>query len=334
MHAIPNEEIIIPWEADFMEYWMTNFYDMWMEESYEDVKEDYQKHPEKYYSFLIGIDREEFRYLNSVMENKVKESDFLEGNACILYENTLGLDFEKVKGKRVSYYLSDNPGKVCQMAIEGMANDSYYANLLGTAPTLIVSDKFLKGISENPYISKVSIQYRQEYDMEAEGRLKGLMEASKNKKDFSYSSKIEELQMVKKAQGNMMGIGMGIVLLLAFIGIMNYVNTSVSNIQSSQMELSIMESIGMSQAQLRKLLIWEGFFYALMVLIFAMTVGLSITYYLYQSMNYRNIPFWMPALPMLAAVFVVMLLCILVPLMGYRQMEQKETLVERIRRVE
>ena len=334
MHPILNEEIIIPWEEDFVEYWMTNFYDMWMEESYEDVKEDYQKHPEKYYSFLVGIDREEFRYLNSAIGNKVKEADFLEGNACILYENTLGLDFEKVKGKRVSFYLSDNPERNCQMAIEGMSNDSYYANLLGTTPTLIVSDKFLKGISDNPYVSKVSIRYRREYDTEAEDRIKGLIEASKEKKDFSYNSKIEELQMVKKAQGNMMGIGMGIVLLLAFIGIMNYVNTSVSNLQSSQMELSVMESIGMSQAQLRKLLIREGLLYALMALIFAMTAGLSVTYYLYQSMNYRGIPFWMPVIPVMAAVFVVMLLCILVPLIAYRQIEQKESLVERIRRFE
>lgn len=331
IHPILNEEIIIPWEADFIEYWMTNFYDMWMGESYEDVKEDYQKHPGKYYSFLIGIDRKEFRYLNSVMENKVKEADFLAGKTCILYENTLGLDFKRVRGKKVSYYLSDHHSQTCQMTIQGMVNDSYYANLLGTTPTLIVSNQFLKGISKNPYISKVSIQYRQEYDMGAEGRIKGLIEASKDKKDFSYSSKIEELQMVKRAQGNMMEIGMGIVLLLAFIGIMNYVNTSVSNLQSSQMELSVMESIGMSQVQLRKLLVREGFLYALMALVFAVTAGLSITYYLYQSMNYRGIPFQVPVMPVLAAVFVIMLLCIMVPLIAYRRMEQKETLVERIR---
>lgn len=92
-----------------------------------------------------------------------------------------------------------------------------------------------------------------------------------------------------------------------------------------------MESIGMSQVQLRKLLVREGFLYALMALVFAVTAGLSITYYLYQSMNYRGIPFQVPVMPVLAAVFVIMLLCIMVPLIAYRRMEQKETLVERIR---
>lgn len=255
----------------------------------------------------------------------------MEGKACILYENALGLDFKRVKGKQVSYYLSDNPGKSCQMTIQGMVNESYYANLLGTTPTLIVSDTFLKGISENAYISRVSIQYRQEYDKKAEERIKGLIDASKDKKDFSYSSKIEELERVKKAQGNMMGIGMAIVLLLAFIGIMNYINTSISNLQGSQMELSVMESIGMSQNQLRKLLFREGCLYAGMALIFTMTIGLAVTYFLYRSMNYRRIAFQIPVLPILAAVFVVLLLCIMVPWAAYRQMERRESLVERIR---
>ena len=115
---------------------------------------------------------------------------------------------------------------------------------------------------------------------------------------------------------------------------MNYVNTSVSNLQASQMELSVMESIGMTQKQLQKLLVREGVLYAVSALLFAATIGLFITYCLYQSMNYRQIPFEVPVLPVLAAVFMVLLLCIVVPLLAYWRLERKETLVERIRGVE
>lgn len=334
IHPILNEEIVIPWEADFMDYWMTSFYDMWMGESYEDIKADYQKNPEKYYSFLVGIDKQEFGYLNLTLGNAVKEADFLEGKACILYENALALDPRKVEGKQVSYYPLDNPNQICRMQIQGMVDDSYYANLLGSAPTLIVSNTFLKKIAKQPYISKVSLQYEQEYDEETEGRMMNLMKSSNYKKDFSYSSKLEELKMVRKAQGNMMGIGMGLTLLLAFIGLMNYVNTSVGNLQSSQMELSVMESIGMTRRQLRKVLVWEGFLFAVSTIFFAMSIGLAITYYLYQSMNYRGIPFHIPVLPVLAAVLVVILMCVTVPLIAYWKLEQGEILVERIRRFE
>ena len=43
-------------------------------------------------------------------------------------------------------------------------------------------------------------------------------------RDVSYESKIEEMENVKKAQGNMKGVGIGITLILAFIGLMNYIN--------------------------------------------------------------------------------------------------------------
>lgn len=334
VYPVYNEEIVIPWQAEFIDYWMTNFYDMWMQEAYDDVKEDYQKHPEKYYSFLVGIDKDAFRYLNFTMENTVAEKDFLEGKACILYDNMLGLDFEKVNGQKISYYLKDNPKQRYQMTMQGITNDTHYANLLGTPPTLIVSSTFLKEITKNPYISKVGIEYEREYDEEAEDKIKDLMDDSSYKKDFSYSSKIEEVKTVEKAQGNMMRIGIGLALLLAFIGIMNYVNTSVSNLQASQMELSVMESIGMTQKQLQKLLVREGVLYAVSALLFAATIGLFITYCLYQSMNYRQIPFEVPVLPVLAAVFMVLLLCIVVPLLAYWRLERKETLVERIRGVE
>ena len=41
------------------------------------------------------------------------------------------------------------------------------------------------------------------------------------------TSKIEDADEIEKAQGNMPQVGIGIVLILAFIGIMNYMNTNV-----------------------------------------------------------------------------------------------------------
>ena len=63
---------------------------------------------------------------------------------------------------------------------------------------------------------------------------------------------------VKEAQGNMMEIG--IVLILALIGITNYINTFIGNIRSHTAELSIMKSIGMTEKQMKNMLVLEGFF--------------------------------------------------------------------------
>lgn len=331
VHPIVNVQIVMPWDADFLEYWMREFYDMWMDADYD--RADYQQHPEKYASFLVGIDEQQFETLNATLEQPMDKADFLAGKVCIVFENGLQLDKTKTIGKPVSFSL-DGQGdtdQVFQMTIQGLTDDTYYANLLGTVPTLIVSDRFVKGIVDHPYVSKVSVLYQEEYDQATETDIMGMIQASPYQKDFNYNSKIESMEEVKAAQGNMMGIGIGIALVLAFIGMMNYLNASVGNIQSRQVELSVMESIGMTGKQVKQLLIREGLLYVGASLVMTFTLGLGVTYVLYQSMNYRGIPFTVPILPIAAAILLIALLCIAIPLAAYRSVEKNGSLVERIR---
>ena len=74
---------------------------------------------------------------------------------------------------------------------------------------------------------KTSIKYHKEYDRYTEQEILALLEENDNAKDFSWESKIEDADEIEKAQGNMPQVGIGIVLILAFIGIMNYMNTNV-----------------------------------------------------------------------------------------------------------
>lgn len=330
IHPIVNAQIVVPWEPDFADYWMWEFYDMWMDDDYD--REDYQQHPEKYCSFLVGIDKQEFECLNATLEQPIDEADFLAGNTCILFMNWLKLDKEKMIGKPISFYLDGQKDQVFQMTIQGGTEDTYYANMLGTTPTMIVSDSFVKDIVENPYMSKVRVKYQEEYDEATEQDILHMIESSPYHRDFNHESKLEALKEVKQAQGNMMGIGIGIALVLAFIGMMNYMNASVGNIQSRQVEFATMESIGMTGKQVRQLLICEGLLYAGTSFATVLTIGLGVTYILYQSMNYRGIPFTVPILPITAAALLMTLLCIVIPLTAYRSMERRGSIVERIRR--
>ena len=188
----------------------------------------------------------------------------------------------------------------------------------------------LREFTEEPFVYKVSLRYRQEYDSGAEEEVLSIIRESAYPKDISRESKLEELKRVKKAQGNMMEVGLGIVLILALIGIMNYVNTLVGNIRSREVELSVLESIGMTGKQARRMLVLEGLLFAGGSLCVTWTAGLAVTYYLYQSMNYRDIPFRIPMLPVSAAMVSVVLVCAAVPLISYHSMEKKGSVVERI----
>lgn len=335
VHEMTNTMAVVPWEKDFAEPWMKEMYDMWFGESYEDIAEDYKAHPEKYYAYLTGIDEEEFEYLNSTLENPVDEKEFREGKCCILYRNTLDFDMKKLDGKHVTCYLyGDSKDREHTFDIAGLTDNTYYANLVGTMPTMIVSDTFLKSITAEPVVSQASIRYKEEYDEDLEAEIKAMLDESPGADDFSYESKIDDMKRIRATQGNMMGIGVGIVLILALIGLMNYVNTVSGNIQSRQMELAVMESVGMTEKQVKKMLIREGILFAVSSLVLTATAGLGITYMIYQFMNYMQIPFAVPVLPVLGMSIFILIVCAVIPLAAYRLLTGKKSVVERIRSTE
>lgn len=330
-HPVVFAEITVPWEPDFAEMWMKEFYAKWMSIPYGKEKEKYQKHPENFGSSLIGIDEQEFDYLNNNNKWKINKEDFLSGKACIIYRNSLDLSDTDITGKKVTCALYENPQKTKTFTVEGVTDESYYTALLGCPPTIIVSSKVVKTFAKKWFTLKTSVKYKKEYDRNTEKEILTLLKTNENANDFSWDSKIEEADEIKDAQGYMPQVGMGIALILAFIGIMNYINTFVVNVQSRMTELSIMESIGMTPKQLIGMLVREGILYAGGAWLVTLTAGMGVTYFLYESMNYRGIPFSIPIRSFLFALIISILICTIVPIVTWLILEKKGSLVERIK---
>ena len=323
---------VIPWEPEVSDVWMREFYETWMDIPYENDLEEYKNHPENFASALIGITEEDFRALNQELKAPVDETSFLNGETCILYRNGLfDLDEKKMIGKNILCGEYENPENTRSFKIVALTDINDYTALLGYPPTMIVIDKAVSSFAKEPIIFKVGIQYEKAFDERAEATVENILRKSPNASDFSWESKIGQAEIVEKAQGHMAEIGFGIVAILAVIGIMNYINTSVGNIQSRRKEISIMESVGMSEHQVRKMLVWEGIFYTGGVMLLTLTVGLGITYAIYQSVNYMGAAFWFPMVPFFIACILLLTICIAVPLLAYKQMEKSGSLVERIR---
>ena len=323
---------VIPWEPEVSDVWMREFYETWMDIPYENDLEEYKNHPENFASALIGITEEDFRALNQELNTPVDETSFLKGETCILYRNGLfDLDEKKVIGKNILCGEYENPENTRSFEIVALTDINDYTALLGYPPTMIVIDKAVSSFAKEPIIFKVGIQYEKEFDERAEAAVENILRKSPNASDFSWESKIGQAEIVEKAQGHMAEIGFGIVAILAVIGIMNYINTSVGNVQSRRKEISIMESVGMSEHQVRKMLVWEGIFDTGGVMLLTLTAGLGITYAIYQSVNYMGATFWFPMVPFFIACILLLTVCIAVPLLAYKQMEKSGSLVERIR---
>lgn len=332
---ILSAEITVPWEPDFSDIWMREFYEMWMTEPYEDDIVEYQEHPENFGSFILGISEGELDYLNESLPEPIDKKRFLKGETCILYRNGLAFEINDLKGKQVTCAEYADAGNTRSFEIAGLSDDSYYMGaLLGFPPTIIASDRVVAEFISEPFVYKAGIFYNQEYDEQVETEILEIIQENAYAKDFSYESKLEDMKILKRAQGNMMEVGIGIVLILALIGILNYINTVTGNIQNRQVELAVMESIGMTGKQLNHMLMAEGMLFAVCSLLLTATLGTGITYLIYQSMNFYGAAFVIPVLPVLGMAVFVTVLCVAVPLVARYGLEKKTSVVERIKRFE
>lgn len=127
-------------------------------------------------------------------------------------------------------------------------------------------------------------------------------------------------------------IGAFLVIVLTFIGIMNFYNMMATTVISRKRELTLLEIVGMTRKQVIKMLVAEGVLYLagaflLAVLIvylgaktlIANTVGMAFFYHAETTI--------MPCILMLP---FLLLIAVMIPYFQYKKLE-KESLVERIR---
>lgn len=331
VHAVLGVPVIYPYNADgFSDFWITSYTKMKPYLTYSEIRKEYQEHPEKYYGMMKGIDEAEFDYLNESLENAVNKQDFLNGKTAIL--QFAGFEIpQKWIGSNLTFTAEN---RTREIAIGAVTYGDYYGATANSGANLIVSDKYLKALVGETRILSLNIKYGQSYNEEAEQRMKKIFNENPYKKEMFYLSKFDEMERIQDSQGNMFAIGTVIALLLLLVGMQNYMNTMTGSMQNRKLTFSIMESVGMSEKQMKKLLIRESILYALGSVFLTLTVGTGITYTVFQSMNYMKIPFTVPLLPLLCAMVLVTVICAVVPLNSYKKIVGNSSIIERLREYE
>lgn len=326
-HIVEGVPVIFPYVPDgFSEMWLKCYAERTPYLQYEDLLEDYGKNPDNYYGMIKGIDEQEFDYLNQSLNASVDKEKFLEGELCIVQYAGSEIPEEYIN-QTVSFLFREQQ---YETVIGAVSYEMYYSGS-NVGPTLIVSQEYLRSLTSHPVLMSMNIRYRRSFDEEVERELTSILQESPYRNDIYIGSKYENMKEIQEAQGNMMELGTVISLLLLFVGVLNYANTTAGNIQSRKQTFAIMESIGMSGKQIDGLLIREGILYAGFSVLIAATAGTGVTYLCFQSMNYMGIPFKIPVLPCTGAIVLVVWICTTVPLLSYRKLTRKRSIVERLR---
>ncbi len=127
-------------------------------------------------------------------------------------------------------------------------------------------------------------------------------------------------------------VGVSLAAVTAFIGSLNFVNAIVTGILSRRREFAMLQSIGMTEEQLRRTLVCEGGAYIVIAGSISLVVGSALSYLIVNALNHMILFFeyrfqiwsFVIMIPILALVAV------LAPVAAYKNL-QKKSIVERLR---
>ena len=126
-------------------------------------------------------------------------------------------------------------------------------------------------------------------------------------------------------------MGNVVSIVIALVGVLNFINSMVTSIVSRRKEFAMMQSVGMTKPQLCKLLVWEGMDYAWITLlctyvISSLAVGIGVRAMVEGGFT----TFRFTLLPLVICTPLLLLFAVLVPYLCFHNLE-KDSLVERLR---
>lgn len=145
----------------------------------------------------------------------------------------------------------------------------------------------------------------------------------------SYQSEFEGFRNMFLLMGGVLS------LIIAIVGILNFINATLTGIITRKQEFAMLQSIGMTGKQLKTMLVEEGLLYALGSILLALVLSLIL-----QPLagNVLSNMFWffsfhLTLLPILLVTPIFVLFSCIVPMIVYRAVA-KQTIVERLRESE
>lgn len=149
---------------------------------------------------------------------------------------------------------------------------------------------------------------------------------------YDYESKATYAAEFESFRSMFLLLGGVLSFIVALVGVLNYFNAILTGIIARKREFAVLQSIGMTGGQLKRMLVYEGLFYALGAVALALALTLLLSPLLGTALNsvFWFFTYRFTVSPILAAAPVFALLGVLVPLAVYRAVA-RYTIVERLR---
>lgn len=276
-----------------------------------------------------GISKDQMALINRDIENGHATYEELNSGDKVIATGYILANYPEIKiGDTLTFKFFDgNRTFEKDMTIIGGGS---FAQSVTNFDNFLMSNEAIKKLSKNNLTYYVNIKA-------AKGKTKTVQSAIENIEEGNELFRLESYEEVLKQWEDTLqltaGAGYAIMLVLAIVGIMNLINTTIDSILSRKKELGVMQAIGMSNQQMKKMLRTEGFVYAGGIILLAGGLGSILGYlvYLYaESHSLMQIKVYQyPLIQVLLMIFLVVIVQLILTY-ATTTIVNKETVIKRI----
>ncbi|WP_373165753.1 ABC transporter permease [Agathobaculum sp. Marseille-P7918] len=329
LHTTTWEEMSLEYSDDFREYIANHP----MREQITGLSE--QAIADNFKGFLLGVDGETLTEYRDALGNPIDVEAFERGEIALIATDNPEL-FSNIEDLTVMPSYRGESGtsgnQKYELSLGGFVPFNHKGIGASLAPTLVVSNEVMQEWFEEPVAIQLELNVSSGYEQNALIALKQIIE---DNPAISLTSRIEAMAELGRAKMAILILGGSISLVIALIGILNFVNIMSVSVVARKRELATLESIGMSRKQIRKMLISEGLCYAGITLILVLSIGNLIAYGIFKLFQQQVsfAVFTYPLIPAAIIALVILTVCLITPERMYCVLN-KETIVNRLREAE
>lgn len=334
VRVLKSATAVVPYQENvYGEYYKELYASRYSPGNYEKDMELYKKQPD-HYSFtcrVVGIDEVEFEKINNTLLNPLDKEKFKNGETAFV-SKTFTQGDNGITGKKVEFSIPTalNPDKKEIIETAAMIDDypAYYS--AGYTPDLIVSDDFFDEIMGQPLIEMIKIDYDEPFSKSVEASIKKLAESNKL---ISWESKLDSYSEMKNSENQITVLGGSLGIIIMLLAISNYMNMMSESMQNRSKEFAVLESVGMTRKQIKKMIVFESLGYSILSIAISLIIGLPASYMVFTNFNIYSIPFAFPILKTLFLFIAIIIICVVTSLLVFSR-SKSETIIELLRRNE
>ena len=233
-----------------------------------------------------------------------------------------------LKAEELSTTITDRYDFIIMAKVRANENTATTRNT-GESRFYLPTEIFLP-LCENPHLVSFPFDVKEGMETEMADLLNSYIENVEPSMDFeskaTYTSSFDDLTSL------IITIGGALSIIIGVIGITNFVNSVLTSVITRKKEFAMLQSIGMTGKQLKRMLSFEGLYYAVGTILTSAVLGILFSVAVVRGISsgiwfftYRFI-MW----PMLVIYPFLILLTVAIPALLYRKIA-KDSIIERLR---